>query len=223
MGAPGSGKGTQARLLVDGGGYMQLATGDLFRDHLRRRTELGTLAQSYMDRGEYVPDDVTVKMVRARLAELEEGIRVVFDGFPRTVAQAQALDGLLAERDRRLAAVLLFEVTREHLLERLGGRATCSSCQQMYSLAIRPPKREGICDRCGGPVLATARPDDSPEVVLRRLEVYDEQTRPVVEHYERLGVLRHIPGDASIDEMFARVCAAIADVDHSRPPSGAAA
>jgi len=223
MGAPGSGKGTQARLLVDSGGYVQLATGDLFRDHLRRKTDLGTLAQSFMDRGEYVPDEVTVKMVRVCLGEIGSGTRVVFDGFPRTVAQAIALDGLLAERRRRLAAVLLFEVPRERLLERLGGRATCSDCQQMYSLAIRPPKREGVCDRCGGPVVATARADDSPDVVGRRLEVYDEQTRPVVEHYERRGVLRHIPGEGSIDEMFARVRGAITDVDSSFPPNGAVA
>jgi adenylate kinase len=223
MGAPGSGKGTQARLLVDAGGYVQLATGDLFRDHLRNATELGRLAQSYMSRGEYVPDDVTVRMVRQRIGELDARTRVVFDGFPRTVAQAEALDGLLGERGRRLGAVLLFEVSRERLLERLGGRATCGNCQQMYSLAIRPPKKPGVCDRCGGPVVTTARDDDSPEVVRRRLEVYEEQTKPVVEHYERCGVLRRLQGEGSIEDISARVRAAIAEADRRAGPSGAAA
>lgn len=220
MGAPGSGKGTQARLLVDLGGYEQLATGDLFRDHLRNGTALGALAQSYMSRGEYVPDEVTLGMVAERLAEIPDSTRLIFDGFPRTVAQAEALDGLLATQRRALGAVLLFEVSRERLLERLGRRATCSNCQQMYSLDVRPTKRSGVCDRCGGPVEATARPDDSPDVVRRRLEVYEEQTAPVAEHYERCGLLRRLPGEGSIEDMSERVSAAIAEIDRR---AGAAA
>lgn len=205
MGPPGSGKGTQARRLVDEGGFVQLATGDLFRAHLSQGTDLGALAQSYMSKGQYVPDEVTVNMVRGRLAEIPHGKRIVFDGFPRTVAQAEALDGLLKECRRTLGAVLLLDVPREELLARLGARATCSRCQAVYSLAVRPPKVAGVCDRCGGPVVGTARPDDSPKVVEERLRVYEEQTRPVIEFYERRGLLRRIPGTGSIDEIAARL------------------
>ena len=139
MGPPGSGKGTQARRMVDELGYVQLATGDLFRAHLAQGTELGKLAQNYMSKGQYVPDDVTVKMVRERLADIPRKTRIAFDGFPRTVAQAQALDRLLKECGRSLTAVLLLEVPRDELLKRLGTRATCSRCQTVYSLAVRPP------------------------------------------------------------------------------------
>ena len=127
MGPPGSGKGTQARRMVDDLGFVQLATGDLFRAHLSQGTELGELAQSYMSKGQYVPDDVTVKMVRERLASIPRGTRIVFDGFPRTVAQAEALERLLKECGRSLASVILLDVPRDELLKRLGARATCSA------------------------------------------------------------------------------------------------
>ena len=209
MGAPGSGKGTQARLLADRHGWVQLATGDLFRDHGRRGTTLGKLADGYMTKGQYVPDEVTVAMVRERLGEITVGTRVVFDGFPRTVAQAISLDGLLGERGRAVGAVVLIEVGRDELLVRLGGRATCSDCQAVYSLAARPPARAGRCDRCGGPVVATARPDDSPEVVRKRLALYEEQTRSVVEHYAGRGLLRPIDGVGAIEEVADRVAVAL--------------
>ncbi len=205
MGPPGSGKGTQARRLVDSDGFVQLATGDLFRAHLSQGTDLGKLAQSYMSKGQYVPDEVTVNMVRTRLAEIPREKRIVFDGFPRTVAQAEALDGLLRERGRSLMGVLLLDVPRDELLARLGARATCSRCQAVYSLAVNPPKVAGVCDRCGGPVIGTARPDDSPEVVKERLRVYEEQTRPVIDHYDRRGLLRRISGVGSMDEIAGRL------------------
>lgn len=208
MGPPGSGKGTQARLLVDRQGWVQLATGDLFRDHTRRGTALGKLAAEHMNKGAYVPDEITVSMVRERLGEIPAATRIVFDGFPRTVAQATALDGLLAERGRRLGRVLLFDVARDELLDRLAARATCGNCQAVYS-AGRPPRVPGVCDRCGGAVATTARADDTPEVVRRRLEVYEEQTRPVVEHYERAGLLRRIAGTGSVEDIAARVAEAI--------------
>lgn len=207
MGPPGSGKGTQARRMVDELGYVQLATGDLFRAHLSQGTMLGKLAQSYMSKGQYVPDDVTVKMVRERLADIPSETRIVFDGFPRTVAQAEALDQLLEECGRSLAAVLLLDVPRDELLVRLGARATCSRCQTVYSLAVRPPKAPGVCDRCGGPVSATARSDESPEVVRKRLEVYDNETKPVTRYYEKRGLLRRVSGVGTMDEIGARLTA----------------
>lgn len=210
MGPPGSGKGTQARLLSEAHGWVHLATGDLFRDHTRRGTELGKLAERHMSGGGYVPDEVTVEMVRDRLGGIARSTRVVFDGFPRTVAQAEALDGLLAERGRSVGHVVLFEVTREHLLERLSARATCGACQTAYALPARPPRVAGVCDRCGGQVRSTARPDDSPEVVRKRLEVYDERTRPVVDHYERAGLLRRVDGAGPVEDVRARVAEAIA-------------
>lgn len=209
MGAPGSGKGTQARLLADRHDWVQLATGDLFREHTRRGTELGRLADSYMSKGSYVPDDVTVRMVRERLGEIPPQRRIIFDGFPRTVAQAEALDALLAEFDRAVGAVLLIEVGRDELLARLAGRSTCADCQAAYSPS-RPPRTPGVCDRCGGPVASTARPDDSPEVVRRRLEVYEEHTRPVIDHYRERGLLRAVDGTGDPADVTERISEAIA-------------
>ncbi len=208
MGPPGSGKGTQARLLTDGHGWVHLATGDLFREHVRRGTPLGKLAEEYMAKGVYVPDDVTVGMVRERLAEISPDEHLVFDGFPRTVAQAVALDGVLAERGRHVSAVLLFEVPAEKLVERIARRLTCARCQTVYS-EERPPRVAGVCDRCGGEVHRAARSDDSPDVVRKRLEVYEEQTKPVVEHYECAGLVRHVEAVGSVEEVTARVAGAL--------------
>ncbi len=208
MGPPGSGKGTQARLLSDVHGYVHLATGDLFREHLRKGTPLGKLAESFMAKGEYVPDDVTVAMVKGRLDEITPDKHVVFDGFPRTVAQAEQLEGVLRERGRCVRAVLLFDVPREKLVDRIARRSTCGRCQTVYS-EERPPRVPGVCDRCGGDVRATARPDESPEVVRKRLEVYDEQTKPVVDHYDRSGLVRRIDGVGTVEDVTARVADAL--------------
>jgi adenylate kinase len=210
MGPPGSGKGTQARLLADVHGWVHLATGDLFREHLRQGTPLGKLAEQHMAKGAYVPDDVTVGMVRERLREIAPRDHVVFDGFPRTVAQAEALKALLEAQGRKVHGVLLFDVPREKLIERLARRLTCSRCQMVYS-QDRPPKVAGTCDRCGGDVRATARADDSPEVVRRRLEVYDEQTKPVVEFYRRAGLVRPIEGLGTVEDVRARVAQALSE------------
>lgn len=204
MGPPGSGKGTQARFLADTVGWVHLATGDLFREHLRKATALGKLAGSYMEKGEYVPDDVTVPVVRERVAEIPLTERIVFDGFPRTVVQAEALDRLLADHRRRVSRALLLDVPREQLVDRLSRRLTCSQCQTVYSTE-RPPRVTSTCDRCGGPVRQTARADDSPDVVRKRLEVYDEQTRPVIAYYERAGVLRRVDGLGSVEDIRRRV------------------
>lgn len=179
MGPPGSGKGTQAKKLVDEHGWVQLSTGELFRDHVKRETALGRTAKSYMDRGEYVPDDVTVGMVREFVRGIPAGTRIVFDGFPRTVAQAQALDALLAEFGRHVDGVVLLDVPREEILARLGKRA----------------REQG-------------RTDDTPEVIGKRFDVYEQQTRPVVDHYNARGLIRRVNGVGPVDEIGARLAAA---------------
>lgn len=205
LGPPGSGKGTQAGRLTAAPGWLHLATGDLFRDNLRRRTPLGELARGYIDRGELVPDDVTVGVVRERLREVPAGTRVLFDGFPRTVAQAEALDRLLAEIRRALDRVVLIEVPREVLLARIAGRATCARCQTVYNVATQPPRVPGVCDRCGGEV--AVRSDESPEVVARRLDVYARETAPLADHYR--GLLVRVDGTGSPDEVAARMAVAV--------------
>lgn len=182
MGPPGSGKGTQAKALTEANGWEHLATGDLFREHLRLGTQLGRLAESHMSKGAYVPDEVTIGMVRDRLGRIPRSTRIVFDGFPRTVAQAEALDALLREHGRGVGTVLLLEVPRETLVRRISDRGAKGS----------------------------GRSDDSPAVIAKRLEVYGEQTRPVVEYYEKAGRVKRLDGVGTMDEVRARIAKAIA-------------
>jgi len=176
MGPPGVGKGTQAKRLQQNLGWIQLSTGELFRDHIRRATELGALARSFMNKGEYVPDDVTVRMVEGFIDSLPAGARVMFDGFPRTIEQAQDLDRLLEKRGRRIGKVLLLTVPRDELVRRIVARS----------------RSEG-------------RADDTPEVMARRFDVYKEQPRPVVDFYASKGLVAEIDGAGEIDEVTARL------------------
>lgn len=208
LGPPGSGKGTQAGRIAAERGWLHLSTGDLFRAYLRGSTSLGRLAKSYIDRGELVPDSVTVDMVRDRLREIPVSRRVIFDGFPRTVRQAEALDALLAELGRDLAGVVHIEVPRDELVRRIAGRATCANCQAVYNLVTNPPGRAGVCDRCGGPV--AQRTDETPEVVERRLRVYDAETKPLVDRYRKRGVLRAVDGTGTLEAVGGRVVGAFA-------------
>lgn len=176
MGPPGVGKGTQAKALAQQNGWVQLSTGEVFRDHIRRQTDLGRRVKDYLARGEYVPDDVTIRMVRAKLEDVSPSTRVLFDGYPRTVEQAKALDQLAEEMGRRVAAVLLLDAPREELVARLNGRAT-----------------------------AEHRADDTPEIIANRLEVYDEQTRPVIAYYEDRGLVKRVNGVGSVQEVTARL------------------
>jgi len=180
MGPPGSGKGTQVRLLKDAHGWEHLSTGDLFRGHLRLGTPLGRLAEEHMSQGHYVPDEVTVGMVNERLGRIPRSRRIVFDGFPRTVAQAIALDKLLEDHGRSLGCVLVLEVPSKDLLSRLSARGRSSE-----------------------------RSDDSPEVIGKRLAVYEQQTKPVVEHYQKTGLLKRIDGVGDVDQIRQRVEQAI--------------
>jgi adenylate kinase len=198
FGAQGSGKGTQARLLQDKLGVPQVATGDLFRMHLSQGTELGKLAKSYMDRGELVPDSVTVSMVEERLAQPDAAKGAIMDGFPRNLAQAQALDALLENRGRGISAAVYIKLERDELMKRITGRRTCKNCQAVYHVQFNPTKVEGVCDKCGGQVIQRA--DDADEAaVARRLDIYFEQTTPVIEYYGGKKVLTELDGNQSID------------------------
>lgn len=201
LGGPGAGKGTQAERLAKALGIPQVSTGDLFRENLKRQTELGLLAKGYMDRGELVPDEVTVGMVRERLVQPDAAGGVILDGFPRTVAQAEALDNLLAAMGARLAVVPYIKVPEEVLLARLAGRWTCRACGTMYHHLFSPPSQTGVCDRCGGELYQ--RPDDTPETQKRRIVVYFEQTAPLIDYYREQGLLAEVDGTPGIEEIQA--------------------
>ena len=176
MGPPGVGKGTQAMALAKQSGWVHLSTGELFRDHIRGATDLGRTVKTYLDKGEYVPDDLTVEMVRDRLKKIGPSTRVLFDGFPRTVAQAEALDRLLAEMGRKVAGVLILEAPRDELYARLSSRA-----------------------------MAQHRTDDTPAVIANRLDVYDEQTRPVISYYEDRGLVNRVNGVGRVEDITSRL------------------
>ncbi|RMF29158.1 MAG: adenylate kinase [Chloroflexi bacterium] len=206
LGAPGAGKGTQAGILSQEMGIPHVATGDLFRYHLKEGTELGKLAKAYMERGDLVPDEVTVGMVRERLGQPDCAQGVILDGFPRTIAQAEALDALLAERGERVTIVPYIKVSEEVLLQRLGGRWTCRQCGRVYHTLFDPPPEPGRC-ACGGELYQ--RPDDTPETQRRRIEVYMEQTSPLITYYRERGLLVEIDGEQDIDAVHEALAAAI--------------
>ncbi len=203
LGGPGAGKGTQAERLSKNLGIPQVSTGDLFREHLKKETELGLLAKGYMERGELVPDQVTVDMVRDRLSRPDAARGAILDGFPRTIAQAEALNALLAELGSRLAVVPYIEVPEEVLLERLAGRWTCRKCGAMYHQLFSPPSVPGVCDRCGGELYQ--RPDDAPETQKHRIGVYFEQTAPLIDYYREQGLLVEVDGRRGIEEIQAEL------------------
>jgi adenylate kinase len=208
FGAQGSGKGTQARMLQDWLGVPQVATGDLFRANLGQGTELGKLAKSYMDRGELVPDSVTVAMVEDRLSQPDAAKGAIFDGFPRNLAQAEALDAMLAQWDTGIKAAVYIRLDRDDLMKRITGRRTCKNCQAVYHVEFNPPKVDGVCDACGGEVVQRA--DDADEVaVARRLDIYFEQTTPVIDYYRGKKLLKEVDGSLSIETVQQAMRAAI--------------
>ncbi len=207
MGPPGAGKGTQAKILSQRLGIPHVASGDLFRDHLHRQTPLGQLARQYMDRGELVPDDVTIGMIRERLEQPDCRDGVILDGFPRTLAQARALDEMLSKMGRSLVAVLYIRVREELLLRRLAGRWTCRTCGAVYHIEFNPPRIPGRCDLDGGTLYQ--REDDTEEVQRRRIQVYQEQTAPLVSFYRDRGLLVEVDGEQPIPEVTAALLQAI--------------
>lgn len=208
MGPPGAGKGTQAEALAEGGHSVHLATGDMLRQALREETQLGVEAKRYLDSGTLVPDHVVLGLVEQRLAGLPADVGFVLDGFPRTVAQAEGLDRLLAHAQRPLDAVLVLEVADAVVVARLGGRRVCTACGAVYASSGRPQRPEDErCDRCGG--VLEVRSDDQPETVLRRLQVFRRETEPVIGFYEARGLVRRVPAEGSVGEVRARLIATI--------------
>jgi adenylate kinase len=205
LGPPGAGKGTQARILEERFGAVQLSTGDMLRKHRSEGTPLGKEAQSYMDAGGLVPDDLIIRMMEGELAEKSA---FILDGFPRTVAQAQALSALLEKLNLPLAATLLFDADRAELIERLTGRWTNPRTGRTYHTKFNPPKAAGIDDEDGGPLVQ--RPDDTLEVVSKRLETYDAQTRPLVDYYAATGQLVRIDGMQPVDAVTQEILKALA-------------
>ncbi len=203
LGPPGAGKGTQAERLARRLHVPHVSTGELFRQHVGGHTPLGQEAEASMRRGDLVPDAVTLGMVAERLAEPDAVEGAVFDGFPRTTAQAEALDQLLADRGQRLEVAVLLEAPREELVERLTGRRLCGACQATYHVRWSPPAVPGRCDRCGGALMA--RPDDEEATVVRRLEVYDTETRPLVAYYAASDRLLTVDGLGSVGDVAARL------------------
>jgi adenylate kinase len=208
LGPPGAGKGTQSKILEDKRGLKQLSTGDMLRAAIAAGTDVGKKAKAIMDRGDLVSDEVIVDIVADRMNEPDIAKGVVFDGFPRTPAQAEALDRMLAGRNQTLAAVIEIKVNDEDLISRISGRFTCGSCGQGYHDEFAKPKTPGTCDNCGGTTF-TRRPDDNEKTVRDRLAVYNKQTAPLVEYYSRKRNLHVINGMADIGEVTSGIGAVL--------------
>ncbi len=199
LGPPGAGKGTQARDLSREWGVPHLATGDMLREALAARTALGLEAKRFMDQGALVPDEVIIGLMRERLAKPDAANGFIVDGFPRTIAQAEALARLLKDAGQALDAVIFFDVSEEELLRRLTGRRVCRQCQTTYHLVSAPPQKPGVCDRCGGELYQ--REDDRAETVRRRLEVFARQTAPLLDYYRQRNLLTTVAGEGPIDSI----------------------
>jgi adenylate kinase len=203
MGLPGAGKGTQAERIVEKYDIPHISTGDMFRAAMKEETELGLLAKSFIDKGELVPDEVTIGIVRERLGKNDCQNGFLLDGFPRTVAQADSLEGILAELSKQIDYVVNIEVNKDILMERLTGRRICKNCGATYHLVFNPPAVQGECDKCSGELYQRA--DDNEETVANRLEVNLKQTEPLLNFYNDKGYLRNINGEQDIDKVFVDV------------------
>jgi adenylate kinase len=197
VGAPGCGKGTHSAWIVEERKIPQISTGDILREAVASGAELGREAQTFMESGQLVPDEVILGLIRERLAQADASGGFILDGFPRTIPQAEGLERLLEERSEKIDHVIRIELDRDELVRRLTSRRVCPSCKAVYNIHFRPPKEEGICDACGGRVIQ--RKDYREETVRRRLEVYEEQTAPLVAYYETRGLLRDVDGNRGYD------------------------
>jgi adenylate kinase len=209
LGAPGSGKGTQSQLLVKAHGVPQVSTGDLLREAVAQGTALGVKAKTAMDSGKLVDDALVLGMIRERLARPDARQGFILDGFPRNIAQAAALDALLAELRQPLERVVLLSLDLGLLFKRLTGRRVCQDCQRVFNIYTSPPGTLPHCTECGDMPRLVQRPDDREEVIGKRLEVYDAQTKPLIEFYKKAGLLRVVDADGDLQAVFARLQAAV--------------
>jgi adenylate kinase len=207
LGAPGAGKGTQAALVAKKMKLTHLATGDLFRQAAEQGTELALKAKSYMEKGKLVPDEITIRMILERLAAPDCGSGVIFDGFPRNLTQAEALDKALHEQGKAVDKVIYIKVGEKELLERLAGRWICRRCQTPYHIKNSPPKVWGKCDKCGGELYQ--RPDDTEETIKKRLVVFFAETAPLIDYYTKQGKLIEVEGEGSMDDIERRILDAL--------------
>ncbi len=206
FGPPGAGKGTQAKKLSEHYNIPHISTGDILRANVRDGTELGLEAKGYMDKGKLVPDEVLIGIIKNRLAEPDCVSGYLLDGYPRTIPQADALTGILEDIGKPLDVVLSIDVPNGELVSRLSGRRMCT-CGVSYHIDFNPPKQEGICDVCGGELYQ--RDDDKEEAIMQRLEVYSEQTQPLIDYYANTGIMVNIDGSGDIDDIFADICKAL--------------
>lgn len=203
LGAPGAGKGTQAKMIAEKYQIPHVSTGDIFRANIKNGTELGMEAKKYMDQGQLVPDELTVKILLDRVAQADCANGYVLDGFPRTIPQAEVLDKALTELNESIDYAIDVNVPDENIVRRMSGRRACLACGATYHIAHIPPKQEGICDTCGQELVL--RDDDKPETVLKRLNVYHEQTQPLIDFYTAKGVLRTVDGTVDMKDVFGAI------------------
>ncbi len=203
LGAPGAGKGTQAKMIAEKYGLPHISTGDIFRANIKNGTELGKEAKEYMDKGLLVPDELTVRLLLDRVAQDDCKNGYVLDGFPRTIPQAEVLDEKLSELGEKVDYAINVDVPDENIVNRMSGRRACLNCGATYHIVSIPPKKEGICDVCGSELVL--RDDDRPETVQNRLKVYHEQTQPLIDFYEKKGVLRSVDGTLPMEEVFTAI------------------
>lgn len=200
LGAPGAGKGTQAKQIADKYSIPHISTGDIFRANIKNGTELGKKAKQYMDQGALVPDELTCDLIMDRIQQDDCKNGFVLDGFPRTIPQAEALDAALGKINEKMDYAIDVDVPDENIVNRMSGRRACLNCGATYHLISIPPKVEGICDRCGSEIVL--REDDKPETVQKRLKVYHEQTQPLIDYYKNQGILKSVDGTQPMDEVF---------------------
>ena len=203
LGAPGSGKSTQSEKTTREYGIPAIATGDILRENLEESTHLGLRAKGHMEAGELVPDDLMIALVKERLEKGDTNNGYLLDGFPRTITQAEALDAFLTEYGRKIDRVFDLSVPKDVLIKRIAGRRICPACGAAYHIEIKPPKKEGVCDRCGAGLIH--RTDDTPKTIKRRLAVYDKQTKPLVEYYKKKGILAELDGTLDVETLHGQI------------------
>lgn len=203
LGPPGAGKGTQAVKIVEKYNIPHISTGDIFRENIKNKTELGNRAKAYMDRGELVPDELVVEIATDRLTKDDCKNGFLLDGFPRTIFQAEKLDEFLTKRGEKIDKVINIDVEKDALVKRITGRRVCKSCGASYHVVNITPKKEGVCDLCSGELIQRA--DDTEETVLNRIDVYNKQTKPLVDYYDKAGVIINIDGNKDLDDVLADI------------------